>query len=461
MRRAGRYAARMTFSSLSRRQFLGRAAVAAAWSAGMAVPMIVPSRVLGRTRRAPRTAQQAVPPSERITLGFIGMGVMNRDHLSRFLKNDRVQVLAVCDVDTTRREHAHKTAIDAYAQRIPRGASSVAPDVAEYVDYREMLARDDIDAVVISTPDHWHANQIIDACKAGKDIYCEKPLTLTIHEAQRVMECVRKHQRVFQTGSQQRTEFDGRFRTACEYVRSGRIGRVLNANVGVGSSSKWCDLAQENMEPGLEWNLWLGPAPMRPYNEILSPRGVHTHYPQWRQYREYSGGLLTDMGAHHFDIVQWALDMDASGPIEVHPPRMTGSDRGARVVYANGVEVTHGGPSGSTIVGTSGCIAVDRDRLTSIPSKILEEPLKDDDVHLPQAPDHHANWLDCIVSRQRPICDVEVGARSITVCHLLNLAYWHGRSLKWDPQAWRFVDEDEASTWVDYQRREGFELPGS
>jgi predicted dehydrogenase len=416
--------------------------------------MIVPAHALGRLPR--RSALDHVPPSERITLGFIGMGVMNRDHLKRFLDNPETQVLAVCDVDTPRREHAQKMVNDKTAEAVAGKANCAA-----YNDYRDLLARDDIDAVVIATPDHWHAIQIMDACKAGKDIYCEKPLTLTIHEAKAVIECVRKHKRVLQVGSQQRTEYDGRFRKACEYIRSGRIGRVLNANVGVGSSSVWCDLPEEPMEGGLDWNRWLGPAPMRAYNSILSPRGVHTHYPDWRKYREYSGGLLTDMGAHHFDIVQWALDMDASGPIEVHPPREPKADRGARVIYANGVEVTHGGPSGSTFIGTGGCISIDRDRLTSIPAKILEEPLKDEDVHLPEAKDHHANWLGCIRAggRKKPICDVEVGARSITVCHLVNLAYWHGRALKWDPQTWRFVGDDEANTWLDYQRREGFELP--
>jgi predicted dehydrogenase len=274
-----------------------------------------------------------------------------------------------------------------------------------------------------------------------------------------VIDCVRRHNRVLQTGSQQRTEFDGRFRTACEYIRSGRIGRVLTANVGVASSSKWCDLPEESIEPGLDWERWLGPAPLRPYHSDLSPRGVHTHYPVWRGYREYSGGYLTDMGAHHFDIVQWALDMDQSGPVEVHPPRTHGDDRTARVIYANGVEVIHGGPSGSTFLGTDGCIAIDRDRLTTVPASILDKPLEETDVHLPQAKDHHQNWIDCIRSRERPICDVEVGARSITICHLLNLAYWHGRALKWDPQAWRFVDDDEANTWLDCNRREGYALP--
>ena len=445
---------------LSRRRFLSRSALAAG---AFAAPMIVPARVLGRSPRRSQQDATAVAkpaaPNDRITLGFIGMGMMNRDHLNRFLNDDSVQVLAVCDVDTTRRESAHKMAVDRYSERIPQGAGSVAPGVTEYIDYHEMLARDDIDAIVIATPDHWHAIQIIDCCNAGKDIYCEKPLTLTIHEAKTVIDCVRKHNRVLQTGSQQRTEFGGKFRTACEYIRSGRIGRVISANVGVASSSKWCDLGEEAMEPGLDWERWLGPAPMRPYHSDLSPRGVHTHYPVWRAYREYSGGYLTDMGAHHFDIVQWALDMDSSGPIEVQPPHDSKDDRHARVIYANGVEVMHGGPNGSTILGTNGGIAVDRDRLQSFPASILEKPLEDSDVHLPTAKDHHANWIDCIHSREKPICDVEVGARSITVCHLLNQAYWHGRSLKWDPQAWRFVGDDEANTWLDCKRREGYQLP--
>jgi predicted dehydrogenase len=165
---------------------------------------------------------------------------------------------------------------------------------------------------------------------------------------------------------------------------------------------------------------------MRSYHSDLSPRGVHKHYPVWRAYREYSGGYLTDMGAHHFDIVQWALDMDQSGPIEILPPHDPKDDRHARAIYANGVEVMHGGPNGSTILGTNGGIAVDRDRLQSFPASILEKPLEESDVHLPKAKDHHEDWLDCLHSRAKPICDVEVGARSITVCHLLNQAYWHG-----------------------------------
>lgn len=422
---------------VDRRQFLQTAALAAA-------PLILPSAVFGRGRTR---------VNDKIALGFIGMGIMNNDHLSRFLKDDGVVVLAVCDVDTTRRTAAKKKVDDAYSK------SQGTRGCAEYVDYKELLARGDIDAVCIATPDHWHANIAIEACKSGKDVYCEKPLSLKLGEAKAMIEAARKYDRVFQTGSQQRTEYDGKFRVACEYVRSGRLGQLLCINVGVGAPSVWCDLPEEPMEPGLEWDRWLGPAPLRPYNSILSPRGVHNFYPKWRDYREYSGGQMTDFGAHHYDIAQWALDMDAGGPVVVEPPRDPKAMVGARFIYPNGVQMLHGGPSGVTFVGTKGSIHVDRGVLESMPDSILKEPLGDGDTHLPKAANHHANWTDCIKSRQRCIADVEVGARTVAVCHLANLVYWNRRPLKWDPVAWVFIDDPEANTWMDYQRRAGYELP--
>jgi predicted dehydrogenase len=267
-----------------------------------------------------------------------------------------------------------------------------------------------------------------------------------------LVDAVRKHDRVFQTGSQQRTEFGGKFRRACAYVRSGRIGKVLTVHVGVGGPSTWCDLPEEAMEPGLDWDRWLGPAPRRPYHSVLSPRGVHDHFPAWRAYREYSGGGFTDMGAHHFDIAQWGLGRDDSGPVEVLPPQDERATKGVTFVYDDGVKVIHGGPSGVTFVGTEGFIHVDRDKLIAVPEAILKEPLGERDVHLPEAPGHHEDWLECIRTRRRPIADVEVGARSVTVCHLGNLAYWHRRALRWDPKAWHFVGDDEANAWLDYER---------
>lgn len=389
--------------------------------------------------------------NDQITVGFVGMGIRARNLMqgAGWLKNENIRILAVCDVDTTRREHR---------QNMVHEASGNA-DCEAYLDYHELLARDDIDAVCIATPDHWHANMVLDACNAGKDIYCEKPLTLTIGEAKACIDGVRRADRVFQTGSQQRTEYDHKFVTACEYVRNGRIGKVLNVNVGVGDPASWCDLEGEQIESGLDWERWLGPAPWRPYHSELSPRGVHGHYPRWRAYREYSGGYFTDMGAHHYDIAQWGLGMDESGPIRVElpdGPRQT--MRGARLVYANGAIVTHGGPSGTTFIGDGGMIHVDRGRLESTPKNILEELLGDEDERLPRHPNHLSNWIDCIHSRERPVCDVEVGARTITCCHLVNLAYWNGRDLGWDPQRWRFTDGD--NDLMSYRRREGYELPG-
>jgi predicted dehydrogenase len=426
-------------NGFTRRHFLGQSALAA--------PALLTASALGQE------AKQA--PSERLTLGFIGVGKMNSGHLRSFLGRADTQVVAVCDVDTARREHAK----DIVEKKYGEGRRTDYKGCAAYVDFRELLARDDIDAVVIATPDHWHAIPVIEACKAKKDIYCEKPLSLTIHEAKVMIDAVRKYDRVFQTGSQQRTEFAGRFRKACEYVRSGRIGKVQVVHVGVGGPSVWCDLGEEPMQPGLDWDRWLGPAPKRPYNSILSPRGVHNHFPNWRQYREYSGGGYTDFGAHHYDIAQWGLGMDDSGPVEIIPHDDEHATKGLRYIYANGVEMVHGGPSGVTFVGTEGLISVDRGYLISVPDKILKEPLGDKDCHLPTAPSHHEDWVRSVRARKRPICDVEVGARSVTVCHLGNLAYWNHRRLRWDPKEWTFVGDSQANSWLDRERRNPWQLP--
>jgi predicted dehydrogenase len=254
----------------SRRTFLAGSASALA-----AFPAIVPASALGRDPRI-------LAPADRITLGLIGCGKQMQHHINVLGGNKECQILAVCDVDTNRRNDAHKRVSDRYA----KANRSADGSIEKYNDYLEIIRRPDIDAVVIATPDHWHASPVIEACKAKKDIYCEKPLTLTVREAQLLIDCVRKHGRVFQTGSQQRS--DEEFRKACSYVRSGRIGKVIEVWANVGGPSHPCDLPEEPMEPGLDWDRWLGPAPMRPYNSTLSPRGVHDHYPAWRSYTEYS-----------------------------------------------------------------------------------------------------------------------------------------------------------------------------
>lgn len=390
-------------------------------------------------------------PSSRITIGMIGIGKMaNEYHLKELLKFPDVQIVAVCDVDTNRREHGRKRVDDAYGEKGCKG----------YNDFRELIARDDIDAVVVVTPDHWHAIPLIEACKAGKDVYCEKPLTHTIAEAKRCIDAARKHDRVVQTGSQQRSSVFGPFRKACELVRSGRLGKIHRVTVGVGGPARACDLKGEPMEPGLDWDLWLGYAPKREYNSILCPRGVHNHFPGWRSYTEFGGGSVADMGAHHFDIAQWALGMDESGPVKVIPPEDPSAGHGVKLIYANGIEMehVHEKPGGCVFYGENGKLHIDRGVLTSDPESIVAEPLGADEVHLYESPGHHRDWVDCIKSREKPLCDVEIGARSATICHLTNLAYAHHKPMNWDPQQWRF-DNAEANDWRDHPRRDPWQLP--
>lgn len=421
---------------LNRRQFLSTSAAAAA-------PMIVPASVFAR---------QAAP-SNRMVVGFIGCGTMNYGHLKRALGFADVQIVAVCDVDKDRREFFRKTVDAGYAKQKKTDYQACT----EHVDYHEIIGRKDIDAVIVATPDHWHAAISVDAMKAGKDVYCEKPLTLTIGEAKLMIDATRKYNRVLQTGSQQRSE--GPFGKALELIRAGRIGKIKQVVVGVGTSSKPCDLPEQELQPGLDWDRWLGPAPKRGYNEVLSPRGVHTHFPAWRNYKEYSGGMMTDWGAHHFDITQWFLGADESGPVEIIPPEDPKASKGVKYIYENGVEVIHGESKGVTVIGTDGKLEVDRGSLKIDPEAAGKDPLKDTDFKLPKSPGHMRNWIECIRSRSKPICDVEIGARSVTVCHLGNLAYWERKKLKWDPKAWTFKDGAGDDKWLHRERREGYALP--
>lgn len=426
--------------STTRRTFLG--AVASA-------PLVIPASSPGFGSRH--------PASDRITVGIIGCGKMANDyHIPRLLAQPDTQLVAVCEVDRTRREHAAGIINRHYGGEAGGGFQGVD----QYEDYRELVARDDIDAVCIVTPDHWHAIPLIEACQAGKDVYCEKPLTLTIREAERCIQAARRHARVVQTGSQQRSNVFGKFRQAVEIVRSGRLGPIRRVTVGVGDPPLPCDLGGEAIESGLNWDLWLGCAPLREYHSILSPRGVHGHFPQWRKYHEYSGGGHSDMGAHHYDIAQWALDMDESGPVEIIPPGDPDARRGVRYRYANGIELEHGGPGGCVFHGDNGTLRIDRGVLESDPLSIVETPLGQDDVRLPVSPGHHRDWLDCIRSRQRPVADVEKGARTATLVHLGNLAYRHRRPFRWNPENWQFEDAAD-DRYLDRERRDPWYLPES
>ncbi len=389
-------------------------------------------------------------PSERITMGCIGVGNMGKGNLGAFLGRGDVQIVAIADVKAWEREGQKKRVEAHYANQTGRDYKGCAV----YNDFRELLARDDIDAVMIATPDHWHALVAIEAARQGKDMYCEKPMTLTQREARALANAIRRYGRVFQTGSQQRSS--GEFRQACELIRNGRIGRVERINVDVGGPSRECWFPTQPIPDGLDWEMWLGPAPWAPYNE---ERGSGSYGGGWRQVRDYSGGGMTDWGAHHFDIAQWALGMDQSGPVEVHAPDGADYPR-LTFLYANGVRMEHGGGMGNGVLfhGTEGRLFVTRGKLQTWPETIQQEPLGANDVRLFKSPGHHANFIDCVRTRQRPICDVEIGCRSVTVCHLGNIAYWTRTAFHWDPVKEEIPDNAAAARWLDRPRRGPWQL---
>jgi predicted dehydrogenase len=435
----------------SRRRFL-KTTVATA-----AAPFILPSRVWS----AP------VNPSDRISVAFIGTGKQAGGLIGGFLGNKEVQCVAVCDVDTTRREAAKQRIEEHYSKQ----TGSAYKGCESYVEYEKIMARDDIDAVVIATPDHWHAPISLAVLKAGKDVYCEKPLTHTIHEAVTLINAVKTTKRILQTGSQQRSSRE--FRIACELVQNGVIGKVMRVDAGFGAPPRPCDLPEEEMEAGLDWSRWLGPAPMRPYNQILSPRGLHNHFPKWRDYDEFSNGYVGDWGAHHLDIAQWGLGHDGSGPVEIVPP--AGQQRpnnGGILKYADGTEVTHTGGNGVTFFGDKGKILVNRgqfelwwgetkeDREFISVNQVLkaeEKYLTEGTKRLYNSKGHTPDFIESIRTRKPPICNVEVGAGTAICCHLLNIAYRSGQTVKWDPAKRELISGDKSLIWYRKERRAPFD----
>jgi predicted dehydrogenase len=407
----------MSRARLSRRSFL------AAGAAAMAAPYFVPARAFGA--------------NERIVTAHIGVGGQGNSNLNNFLKQGAVPA-AVCDVDSDRLAKAVKTVT---------GKGHTCDGVG---DYRRLLDRKDIDAVVITTPDHWHALPTIHACQAGKDVYCEKPLSLTVVEGRRMVEAARANNRIVQTGSQQRS--DDRFRLACELVRAGRLGQLKEVHVGIpGCNFSGPPVPDSDPPAALNYDMWLGPAPDRPYNE------KRVHY-LFRFFWDYSGGQMTNFGAHHLDIAQWALGMDDSGPVSVegtaefHPQKWYEVTMSCRLTYnyANGVKVVLGQlqpdiKGGCTFIGTKGSIFVDRGKIVGTPEELVKEPLPATAERLYVSKNHHQNFLDCIKSRKLPICDVEIGHRSATVCHLGNIAARLGRKVEWDAATEQIRNDDEAA----------------
>jgi len=428
-------------SRITRRRFLHQTTTAL--GAAIAAPAIVPASALGRAG--------ARAPSERITMGFIGVGGQGGGHLlggawtyvaGGYAGRKEVQVLAVCDVWRDRRENACKKVNDHYAEAYGKGNyKSCEP----YTDFRHVLDRADIDAVLIATPAHWHATMAAMAAAAGKDVYCEKPSAVTIRESQAMLAAVRRYGRVYQAGTQQRSEYDGKFRRACEFVRSGRIGK-LQAIYAYrdGGAVFWPQRfgPAKPVPADLDWDLYLGPAPWLPFD---GDTGAH----------RFDIGEL-NWGQHHYDIVQWAAGADDTGPVELFME----NDRSC-YKYASGVVVYGkpypgepvGGDGGACFVGTEGRIAVDRDALVSDPPDIVREPLRPDEVHLYRSPSHSGNFLECIRTRKRPICDANIAHRAASALLLGGVVKQLKRPLKWEPQAEQFIGDDEANRMLSIAKR--------
>ena len=418
----------MDRESISRRSFLKGAASA------MAAPYAITSSALGGSGRP--------PASERINMGWIGVGGQGTRLLAGgvwapkggFISRGQVQVRAVCDVDQHRANNARDIVNKTYGNN----------DCDTYGDFRKLLAREDIDAVAIATGERWHPLITIAAAKAGKDMYSEKPASLTIEEVKAMHRAVRRYGRVFQMGTQQRSSHA--FRHACELVRNGYIGEVETVVVGVGGppGQDYCYLPAQPVPDYLDYDMWLGPIPWRPYNEKF----VHG----WMAYRVCSGGGMTNWGAHHFDIAQWGLGMDDSGPVEIIPP--DGKDYPVLTYrYANGATVVRdperlqreaGQSNGVMFVGTEGKVAVWRYEMRTWPRKLRAVTIGPDETRLYRSPNHYNNFLNCIRTRRPTVSDIAIGRRSISVCHLGNIAYWLGRPLQWDPENEKFVNDPQA-----------------
>jgi predicted dehydrogenase len=418
----------------------------------IAAPFILPSKLW------------ASPPSGRYTMGFIGMGIQSKYLLSKFMP--LAQVLAVCDVDTTRRTAAQEAVNKFYTDNVDKGVA----DCKAYTDYRELINRKDIDTVCIATPDHWHTEPVLLALQKGKDVYCEKPLTHNIQEAIDIIKAVDKHKRVLQTGSMQRSSKE--FRIACELVRNGCIGKIEHVECSFGGPPIPCDLPEEALEPGLDWNMWLGPAPIRPYNSILSPRGVHNFFPKWRSYKEYGTGDVGDWGAHHLDIAQWGLGMDDSGPVEI-----LFIDNEAVLIYSNGIKVIQKKTGfGIHFFGSDGEVMVNRGRFKAIvkgqtiasytgidtkettcsaevdkAEKIL---LKDASIRLYESNSHYEDFLSCVASRKKPVASEQIGGRTVISCHLINQLYFNNAPMKWDPVKFAFTGGTGNPAWLTEKKRD-------
>ena len=408
---------------MTRRGFLKGAVTA---GSALAMPMIVPATAFGENA-----------PSNRIVMGAIGVGSMGTGDLQGFLGKREVQVVAVCDVEKKHRDRAQKIVNDRYESK----------HCASYLDYRELIGRGDLDSVMLALPDHWHALPAVAAAKAGLDIHGQKPLARSIREGRAICDAVHRYGRVWQTGSQQRS--DQKFRRAAELVRNGRIGTIQKVEVGLptGGGSNAKPVTQ--VPAGLDWDMWLGPAPKVPY------RGV-SHW-DWRWIMDYSGGQLTDWAGHHIDIAHWGMGWDTTGPVEIQGKGVypkngmynVPTEYRFNATYANGIVMTIANnqqiTQGAKWTGDKGWIHVNRGGLSASDPKILQEEIGANEIKLYESRDHKQNFLDCVKSRELTICPVEVGHRSISVALLGEIAMLTGRKIKWNPETEEIHNDPEAS----------------
>jgi predicted dehydrogenase len=443
-------------SQLSRRELLRRTAMAGA--ASFAVPYLIPHGVLASPGKS--------GANDRIGIAGIGIGRQGAGVLARAIHSPHGRFIGIADVNLPRAE-----------EKCKHFGGRVAVQ-----DYRRILDRKDVDAIVTATPEHWRAIICVAACQAGKDIYAEKPVSLTIREGRLMVEAARKYKRVFQVGSQQRST--DICRVACEFLRNGGLGKISKIITMRYPSPFNCQLPGQPIPAGLDWDMWCGPTDVAPYHpELYIPRGQ----PGWLSFRPYSGGEMTGWGAHGMDMIQWALAMDDSGPNEIwvdgerfDPPTITAPEKSGRANiqcsnpavcwrYANGVTLVMdeaygkqpGKPApkapsfGAIVHGEKGTAVIDRGSFVTDPPELAEEAMrgrKSKELHV-------ENWLSCIKTRKRPNADIEIGHRSATVCHLGNIARWTNRKLCWDPIQETFVGDAEANQYLDRTRRKPYRLP--
>jgi predicted dehydrogenase len=410
-----------TTSAVTRRTFLKGALAAAA------APYVITSFSLA--------GQNRPVPSNRLAMGCIGVGGQGSGDMGGFLSFPELQVVTVCDVDKNQRERAKSTVDGRYGNS---GCTTVG-------DFRDVVRRPDIDMILCATPDHWHALITIEAMKNGKDVYCEKPECLTIREGRMMVQTARRYGRVFSGGSQR---VWGDYNWFHRMVRGGAIGTPQEAWVNVGGPSDEMIRPEEPVPEGMDWDMWLGPAPFRPYNKDYHP--FH-----WRGCRDFSGGGMTDWGAHGFGGCLFALGLHETGPVEIIPPQT--KDERLTFVYSNGMRIYHGGGWGGILSfkGTKG--------------EIPKRGMKEEDTRKQPAPDIFiqnyrgkggifGDFLHCVKTRERPFRDIEIGHRTVSTCHMGNIAYWLKRPLKWDAAKEEFVGDAEANRWLDRPKRAPWRL---